>query len=391
MILFEEAVEIINSTSHLIDIESVELYQALGRVLAEDVYSDMDMPPFNKSAVDGYACKRSDLAMNLQVLEVIPAGVIPRFEIGEGECSKLMTGGMLPTGADVVIMVEDVLENEDKTIKYTGSGSSANYTIKGEDILTGDKVLQKGALLRSPEIAILATVGLSKPKVYRKPILGVISTGSELVEPDCTPATSQIRNSNAMQLFSQAVKSGCDAKYYGIAPDTEPDTFSLVKKASDECDIVILSGGVSAGDFDFVPKVIQQCGYKIQFYKLGVQPGKPVVYAISENKYLFGLPGNPVSSFVQFEMLVNVLIREITGNNSPMQETQLEMGYDFTRKKSERKLFFPVHYTAEGTVMPVEYHGSAHIHSYLFANGIAVAEIGVKELMKGSKVHVRLI
>lgn len=391
MISFEDAIHIVNRSTHLVGSEHVELYQALGRVLAEDVFSDMDMPPFNKSAVDGYACKRADLSENLKVLEVIPAGVVPVFTIGVGECSKLMTGGMLPQGADTVIMVEDVVENDDSTIKYVASGTSANYTLRGEDVRKGEKVLEKGTVLRPQEIAVLASVGKALPLVFCKPLIGVISTGGELVEPHCKPAESQIRNSNAMQLYSQALKTGCDVKYYGIALDNQEDTFLLVKRASEECDIVLLSGGVSAGDFDFVPQVIQQCGYEIQFQKIAVQPGKPVVFATADNKYMFGLPGNPVSSFVQFEVLVKHLIQSISGIKGSVPNIEFEMGYDFSRKKADRKLFIPVHVSAKGFVQAVEYHGSAHIHSYLYANGIAIVETGINEVKKGSKIHVRPI
>ncbi len=390
MIAFEKAVEIIKNTSYSLDVESVDLHLCLGRVLATDIYSDMDMPPFNKSAVDGYACKREDLIKDLQLLEVIPAGAIPKHNIEQGRCSKIMTGAMLPAGADMVFMVEDSIENSDHTIKFTGSNSASNYTIKGEDIRKGDKVLQKGTKLRPQEIAILASVGAAKPSVYRKPIVGIISTGSELVEPESIPAISQIRNSNAMQLYSQSIQAGCISHYYGIAQDSEAETFSLLKKAGSECDIVLLSGGISAGDFDFVPTVIQQLGFNIQFQKIAVQPGKPVVYATADRKYIIGLPGNPVSSFVQFEILVRTLIEQLSGESAQPGEIELELGFDFSRKKCDRRLFIPVHVNANGLVMPVEYHGSAHIHSYLFANGIAIIEVGVCELTKGSKVNVRL-
>ncbi len=391
MIAFEEAQEVILKTSHCLDIEAVDLHQALGRVLASDGFSDMDLPPFNKSAVDGYACKRMDLLADLKVLEVIPAGLIPKYEICEGECSKIMTGAMLPAGADTVFMVEDAVEIHNQTVRFGGKATSKNYTIKGEDIHKGDKVLTKGTKLRPQDIAILASAGIAQPLVFRKPMVGIISTGSELVEPNCIPAESQIRNSNAMQLHAQATKAGCDVKYYGIALDNETDTFLLLKKATDECDIVLLSGGVSAGDFDFVPKVIQQCGFTILFRKIAVQPGKPLVYATAERKYIIGLPGNPVSSFVQFEVTVRTLIEKLTGENRTDRTFEFEMGYDFSRNKSDRKLFIPVFVTSNGLVMPVEYNGSAHIHSYLNANGIAQIETGISEVLKGSKVHVRLI
>ena len=391
MILFEEALRIISESAFPLASEKIRLEDCLGRVLSTDVFSDMDMPPFDKSAVDGYACRRADLEKELIVLETIPAGKVPAKIITEGRCSKLMTGGMLPEGADTVIMVEDVEITGPETIRFTALRTTANYCKMAEDITSGDKVLDKGTLVRPQEVAILASVGCANPEVYQQPRIGIISTGDELVEPAETPALSQIRNSNAWQLLAQAQRAGCKATYFGIALDTEEATLEFIKQAAAESDIVILTGGISAGDFDFVPSVIQQAGFDIKFRKLAVQPGKPVIFATRENQYLVALPGNPVSSFVQFELLVKHLIRMITGNKLPVLQHKMPMGVKFMRKNTSRKAFFPVYLSAEGTVLPVEYHGSAHIHSYIHADGIVSIEIGENEIKKGTLVDVRLV
>ncbi len=391
MIQFEEALEIITRSANLLASENVRLESCLGRVLAADVYSDMDMPPFDKSAVDGYACRRADLDLELTVLETIPAGKVPSKYVGPGECSKLMTGGMLPEGADMVIMVEDAEVTGLETIRFVAVRSAPNFCLKAEDISLGEKVLYKGTLIRPQEIAILASVGCAAPEVYQQPVIGIISTGDELVEPDEIPVLSQIRNSNAYQLIAQAQLAGCKAKYFGIARDTEEATLQIIQQASLESEIVILTGGISAGDFDFVPSVIQQAGYDIKFRSLAVQPGKPVIFATKEDKYLVALPGNPVSSFVQFEMLVKHLIKLITGNTGQDMPLKIPMGTDYTRKRTTRKAFFPVYITTEGTALPLEYHGSAHIHSYIHAHGIATIEIGKNEICKGTLVNVRLV
>jgi molybdopterin molybdotransferase len=241
------------------------------------------------------------------------------------------------------------------------------------------------------EIAVLASVGCANPLVYMQPRIGVISTGDELVEPSETPAESQIRNSNAYQLLAQAKLANCNASYYGIARDNEETTLEIIEQAAKENDIVILTGGISAGDFDFVPAVIQKAGFQINFRSLAVQPGKPVIFATRGNQYLVALPGNPVSSFVQFEMLVKYLVKLITGNTGKEIHLKLPMGIDYTRKKTSRKAFFPVFINEEGKAIPVEYHGSAHIHSYIHADGIAVIEIGEQEIRKGTLVDVRLV
>lgn len=391
MILFEEALEIISKSAVPLASEKIKLEECLGRVLASDVFSDMDMPPFDKSAVDGYACRRDDLDKELKVLETIPAGKAPTRFISPGECSKLMTGGMLPKGADTVIMVEDVEVTGIDTIRFVAPKTAANFCLKAEDIRQGEKVLSKGTLIRPQEIAVLASVGYAFPEVYKQPRIGIISTGDELVEPSETPAESQIRNSNAYQLMAQAKLADCSAHYFGIARDTEKETLQIIEQALAESDIVILTGGISAGDFDFVPAVIQQAGYEIKFRQLAVQPGKPVIFATREGKYLVALPGNPVSSFVQFEMLVKHLIRIITGNVGKLKLVKVAMGANYNRKKATRKAFFPVTFSSEGTVMPTEYHGSAHIHSYIHADGIVTIEIGETEIKKGTLVNVRLV
>ncbi len=391
MILFEEALDIISKSAVLLSTEKIRLEDSLGRVLSVDVFSDMDMPPFDKSAVDGYACRRADLENELKVLETIPAGKVPAKTISTGECSKLMTGGMLPKGADTVIMVEDVEVTGTDTIRFVASRTAPNYCTKAEDITKGEKVLDKGILIRPQEIAILASVGCAYPEVYNQPRIGIISTGDELVEPAETPALSQIRNSNAFQLLAQAKRAECTATYFGIAHDTEEETLEIIQQTAAESDIVILTGGISAGDFDFVPAVIQQAGFDIKFRSMAVQPGKPVIFATRGNQYLVALPGNPVSSFVQFELLVKHLIKLITGNNVPAMKLKVPMGIDYTRKRTTRKAFFPVYLSSEGTAMPVEYHGSAHIHSYINAHGIVTIEIGENEISKGTLVDVRLV
>ena len=185
--------------------------------------------------------------------------------------------------------------------------------------------------------------------------------------------------------------SFCKATYFGIALDTEEATLQIIQQTAAESDIVILTGGISAGDFDFVPAVIQQAGFDIKFRSIAVQPGKPVIFATRGNQYLVALPGNPVSSFVQFELIVKHLIKLITGNKAPGINLKVPMGVDYSRKKNARKAFFPMYFSSEGTAMPIEYHGSAHIHSYIHAHGIATIEIGENQIKKGSLVDVRLV
>jgi molybdopterin molybdotransferase len=321
---------------------------------------------------------------------VIPAGKSPEKEITSGKCSKVMTGGVVPEGADTVIMVEHTEETRENRIRFVKEKTSSNVCYTGEDIRTGDKVLEKGTIIRPQEIAVLASVGVVNPEVFTQPVVGIISTGNELVEPEIKPGLSQIRNSNASQLMAQVKEVNAIPGYFGIAKDTEESTREIITRALNQSDVVLLTGGVSMGDFDYVPKVLNDLGIEIKFKSIAVQPGRPTVFGTRAGKYLFGLPGNPVSSFVQFELLVKPLIYRLMGTRYQPKIFELPMGKTYTRKKAKRKSFLPVT-IKDGKIFPVEYHGSAHIHSYIFADGIVSIEIGNTTLEEGTTVHVRQI
>lgn len=298
---------------------------------------------------------------------------------------------MLPSGADTVIMIEDVEILPEGFIRYTGAGTASNICYKAEDLQKGRQVLQKNTLLRPQEVAVLASVGIANPRVYRSLRIGVITTGDELVEPHQVPGPSHIRNSNAWQLIAQVKRAGCIPSYYGIAVDDEGHTLEMIEKAAADNDIVVLTGGISVGDFDFVPTVLGKAGFSLKFRSLAVQPGKPSIFATRGKTRLFALPGNPVSSFVQFELMVRHLINTMTGCYSSEKIIQLPLGFDYRRKRTDRKAFIPVVLRSDGTIGPVDYHGSAHIHSYIHADGIFTAEIGINEIKKGTIVDVRLL
>ncbi len=389
MITFEEALSVVNSIPVKPLAEKAGLDQAVGRVLAEDIFSDVEMPPFNKAAVDGYACRRSELPGPFEVLEVVPAGRLPQFIVGPGQCSKIMTGAMVPDGADTMIMVEHTGTLADGKILFLKEKTSSNIAWRAEDVKEGQLVLTSGTLLRPHHIAILASVGCDKPTVFRRPVVGIISTGDELVEPSEKPALGQIRNSNAWQLMAQARAIGLPVEYIGIAADTKESTSQLIASGFDRSDILLLTGGVSMGDFDFVPEVLDELGVSIQFKSIAVQPGRPTVFGTRDNKFLFGLPGNPVSSFVQFELLVKQLAFRMMGHRYKPQTVKLPMASEYIRKKAERKSFIPVRINAEGKIEPLEYHGSAHIHSYEGADGMLSVEIGENHINAGELRDVR--
>jgi molybdopterin molybdotransferase len=371
--------------------EVIPFMDSLGRVLAEDVISDVDMPPFDRSAVDGYACNKKDLGSELGVLEVIPAGKQPEKFPGKNQCSKIMTGAAVPDGADFVFMVEDSEVLPSGKVKYTGTGSKFHISKKGEDVKTGDIVLHMGKLIKPQEIAVMASVGYTTVRVRKVPRIGIISTGDELVEPSDIPGLSQIRNSNAYQLLSQVKRAGGLGHYFGIAPDVESATFEMVLKALNENDIVLLTGGVSMGDFDFVPAVLEEAGVKILFDQINVQPGKPTTFGVHPGALVFGLPGNPVSSFIQFEILVRPVICKMMGYHWEPNTYILPMAIKYERKSLIKFNWLPVFVTPEKEVRPVEYHGSAHITAMPYADGIVALPVGRKVIEKGELVSVRQI
>lgn len=393
MISFQEAYNtVISNTKPLSKTENILLAHSIGRVLAQNVVSDVNMPPFRKTAVDGYACRMADLNEKLEVVEVIPAGFMPTKIIETGQCSKIMTGAPIPTGADCVIMVEETKVLDENHIEFTGKSTKANICELGEDIRVGDLSIEKGIAIQPKHIAIMASLGCNQPSVSVKPKVSILPTGDELVEPNIIPTGSQIRNSNGYQLISQVINSGAEPIYNGIVGDSKEATYKAISEALDKSDVVILTGGVSMGDFDFVPEIMQQLGVKIHFDSIAVQPGKPTTFGTLGNKLIFGLPGNPVSSFIQFEILVKPALMKMMGckNLNPLQ-IKAPMGIEYRRKRSERLAFVPVEITEQNEVMPVDYHGSAHIFALAKANGIIAVPIGVEKIEKGELVDVRSI
>jgi molybdopterin molybdotransferase len=391
MIQLDKAFEIVINSAFITDNEEVSSLDSLGRILAEDILSDDDIPLFDKSTVDGFACRKEDMYHELRLIETIPAGKIPAKRISVNECSKIMTGAPVPAGADFVFMVEDSKVLESGKIKYTGTFIKDNISKKGEDVKKGKIVLKSGKQIRPQDIAVMASVGHIKIKVKKTPLIAVISSGNELVEPDEKPGKSQIRNTNAYQLLAQIIRAGGEGKYYGIARDEEVTTLNIVKEAIAGCDIVLISGGVSMGDFDFVPSVLEKAGVTILFSGIAVQPGKPTVFGTHPKALVFGLPGNPVSSFMQFELLIRPLISKMMGFQWRPIDVIFPMKEIYKRRSSDRMALIPVIITDEGLVVPVEYHGSAHISALPEADGIIAIPVGKQTIEKGEQVSVRQI
>jgi len=388
-ISLEQAIELALSKAITLSAENVSYWASPGRILAEDVYADVNMPPFDKSAMDGYACKAEDLGKWLDIAEVIAAGSPPSCCIQSGQCSKIMTGAEVPKGADTVFIIEQSELNEKNQVRFTGKGQSKNICYTGEDVKKGDLVLKSGTHLKAQHIAILSAVGCTEPLVYRTPRVGIISTGSELVEPQFLPAGSQIRNSNGHQMYIQAKACQCEVNYYGIVADDESDTQQMMLQSTQENDVTLISGGVSVGDFDYVPHIIRKLGFDIILSKIAVKPGKHTTFAFKENKYIIGLPGNPVSSFIQFELFVRPFLQKLMNYHAPDVTIPLPLASGYQRRKADRQEFIPIKLNSQSEVEPIPYHGSAHIHAYDEAWGFMAIPQGITAFEKGETVIVR--
>jgi molybdopterin molybdotransferase len=391
MIEFSEAYETVMNSAFNTGTEVIAFTGSTGRVLAGDVTSDMDLPPFNKSTVDGFACRRSDLGFELEVLETIAAGRMPLKAVSPGQCSRIMTGAAVPEGSDMVFMVEDSEVSNLGRVRFKGIHSKDNIAFSGEDVKSGDTVLNRGRLIKPQDIPAMASVGCTSLTVSRMPLVSVISTGDELVEPFDKPGPSQIRNSNAYQLLEQITQAGATGTYLGIARDDEDATYDLIRHAISQSDIVLITGGVSMGDFDFVPSVLERAGVRIKFSKIKIQPGKPTTFGVHPDALVFGLPGNPVSAFLQFEMLVKPLIYKMMNCSWKPFTFPLPMNETYFRRSADREALIPVIITDKGTVSPVEYHGSAHISALIPAQGIISLPSGKLSIEKGEIVNVRQI
>jgi len=383
MLLFEDALALTLSKAKVIGPEMISLSESLNRVLAEDVTADLNMPPFDKSAMDGYACRKADLSSAMEVIEVIQAGQFPSKVVGNGQCAQIMTGAMVPEGADVVIMVEETQINDSGKISYTGKAHRPNICYLGEDLKKGDVVLKAGTLINARHIPILASVGCAEVPVYRQPRIGIVATGSELVEPNQKPGPSQ--------MIAQLQAIGFYPTYFGIAIDDEELTYRLLESALSKTDVLLLSGGVSMGEYDFVPAVLEKLNLSIQYQKLAVKPGKPTTFAVNETQAVFALPGNPVSSFIQLELLVKPYLYQVMGCHWQPAEWVLPAGEAFKRKKADRKAWIPVMISSKGQVRSLDYHGSAHIFALNKAQGFIHFDIGKYSIEEGELVHVRPI
>lgn len=392
MISFDEAHDLMMKSAALLGTESVPLRDAANRVLARDALADVDMPPFDKAAMDGFACRRADLGNPLKVIETIPAGRMPTRALGPGECSRIMTGAPVPEAADCVVMQEYTEQIGTETIRFVGTSSADNICKRAEDTAKGDVVLRRGDRIGAAQIAVLASVGVHHPLVSRRARVAVMATGSELLPPDGMPSGAAIRDSNSSQLCAQIAQIGALADGVGIVTDAEEPLVEALRRAMPDHDLILLSGGVSTGAFDFVPAALRKCGFEFLFESVAMQPGRPMVFGRTPNGiFCCGLPGNPVSTYVVFELLLKPFLLRMMGHVHRPTVVRVRLDDAFSRSKADRQTTLPVRFSAADTVIPVPYHGSAHIHAMCLADALLVVPSGTRTIAKGEHVDVRLL
>ncbi|HOZ29371.1 MAG TPA: molybdopterin molybdotransferase MoeA [Bacteroidales bacterium] len=391
MITHNEALKIVLDSDFRTETENILVSESFNRVLAENAYSGIFMPPFNKSMVDGYACLKNDLDKELILDAIVGAGNLSSMEILPGHCIKVMTGAPVPKNTELVVMIEDVSITNSNRIVVENKKSSVNVSPKGEDIKAGDKVLEKGTLLKPFHCGILATIGKSMVEVYKKVKVGIIVTGDEIIEPGNELASAQIYNSNACQIINNCRTLNIVPEYFGIAHDSYEGVQSAINSMLEKNDVLIITGGVSMGDFDYVAPALKNSGMDVKFDSILAQPGRPLVFATDGKKFCFGMPGNPVSGLVLFETIVKPFLYRTMGHNFKACISQYKLKNTLVRKKGWRKSFYPVKLNDDNTVSAIAYHGSAHLNAYSEAFGITAMEIGVLEINEGQMIDVRQI
>lgn len=395
----EEALRIVLENVKPLSTKRVFLSEALGYVLAEDIYSDSDKPLFDNSAMDGFAVRYEDIEevpVKLKILGEYAAGTQENIKVEPGTAVKIFTGAPIPPGADTVVPVEYTEVKNDYVIIKKTFKKGANIRRKGEDVKKGEVVIPKGKEIRPYEIGMLASVNKAVVSVYRKPNVAILSTGDEILDLcEEQERPSQIRTSNNYMLFGQTLQAGAVPHNLGIAPD-DPGKLKEVMKSMKDYDVFITTGGVSMGEKDYVKYLVEELGVDVKFHKLRIKPAKPVLFGIfGENKLFFGLPGNPVSCAVAFDLLVYPALRVMQGFKEIFKQKVVAiLEKDFRRKKAERREFARCKVWFNGEMYhcePLEKQDSHMLTSLVNANGYLIVKEGVNELKRGEKVEVVLI
>jgi molybdopterin molybdotransferase len=400
MITVEQALETILGHIRVLGTERVDILKARGRVLAEDIVSGLDVPPLDNSSMDGYAVRHADIAVAsadkpvlLKITGDLPAGYTSQEILQPGQALRIMTGAPIPEGADTVIMQENTSSQGPTVAIRQGEKAGANIRRAGEDIKKGALLFPAGALVRPAHIGIMASIKRTMVSVYQRPRVAILSTGDELVDIDEELGPGKIVSSNSYSLASLVEDAGGTAIMLGIARDTKEALRSRMLEGL-HADIIISSGGVSVGDYDFVKDVLQDLGLDMKFWKVLMRPGQPLAFGVIGGKPAFGLPGNPVSAMVSFEQFARPAIRKMSGHTKLFRPLIEAVAQENIPGKPGRKFFVRCrlaqkngqwHATTTGE------QGSGILMSMAAASGLMIIPPGVTAVSAGDRVKVQVL
>ncbi|MCD6524227.1 MAG: molybdopterin molybdenumtransferase MoeA [Thermococcus sp.] len=387
----EEALDVINSFRLEPKVETVPLEEALGRVLAEDIVSPIDVPPFDRATVDGYALRAEDTFMasesepvKLRVIGEVHAGEEPRMKIEKGLAAYISTGAPLPEGADAVVQFEDVDRVGDEVLIYKPAYPGLGVMKAGVDIPKGKLLLKKGTKLGFKETALLSAVGMAEVPVFRKPRVAVISTGNEITLPGEELRPGKIYDINGRAISDAIRELGGEACFIGVSGDDPKVLADMILEGVASCDIVVLSGGASGGMRDLTSSTIERLG-RVYVHGIAIQPGKPTIIGEIDGKPIFGLPGYPTSCLTNFTLLVAPLLRKLVGRESEVRKVKKRLAHKIFSVKGRRQ-FLPVRIEGDKAIPILK--GSGAVTSFVDADGFIEVPENVEILEAGEEVEV---
>ena len=369
-------------------IEEIPLAEASGRVLAEDAAADRDSPALARSVRDGYAVRAIDLPGQLEIIGEVRAGERFAGEVAAGQAVEIMTGAPIPSGADAVVMIEHTRRENGRVLIDRTADAQQFINPRGCEAAAHEVLLRAGKRLDYADIALLAAIGRPRIKVYQRPQIAIIATGDEIVEIDEIPEEFQIRNSNAYSLAAQVARAGGVPELLPVARDTVEHTREMIGRGL-KSDLLLLSGGVSAGKYDVVEQVLAEFGAEFYFDRVLIQPGQPLVFGRAKGTYFFGLPGNPSSTMVTFEIFARAALELLAGREeTPLHMPLARLTSEFRHRPGLTR-FLPAQLSVDGSeVTPVNWHGSGDIPSLTRANAYLVADPDHSEYARGELIRI---
>lgn len=396
----ETAREILLNNARTMAAEEVALAECWQRVLAVEVAAEADFPPFDRSPLDGFALVAAEVEaasrerpVVLNVVDDIPAGSVPRATVRPGTAAKIMTGAPLPPGATGVVRREDTCEANGQVTVFAGAGVAANICRRGEEIAAGEKVIAAGTVANAGVMGLLALLGVAGPQVYKRPRVALLATGSEVAPVDAPLAAGAIRNSNSYMLTAQVREAGAAPVLLGIARD-EVTAIAARLQAAAACDLVITTGGVSAGDYDLLSDVYKELGIATLFARVGMKPGMPVLAGLKDGKLYIGLSGNPAAASVAFEQLVRPLLLKMGGRRElGRPRARAVLTAPFTKPSTAKRFVWARCQPSDGglTVAPLPLQGNGMLKSAVTANALIAIPAGSPPLAAGSPVEIYLL